>query len=159
MPASQKIKTTTTAIPKLLARMSAQAHAQLLRLATCLNVRVNRCSLKAKRQMLLLFCLVFVSANLYLLVRSVTAKDKSILGISPIRVVPLQRQLASRLPIISQEEQAHVHHWKRYLDSMMRGGKRTRVADSFLKAHPHLLDTLRYLENFYAKRQINPHEK
>jgi hypothetical protein len=55
-------------------------------------------------------------------------------------------------PLTGGKELERIHAYKRYLDSLSVVQGKGAFLDSFSAVHPHLLDTLNYLETIYQEQ-------
>jgi hypothetical protein len=101
---------------------------------------------------LALFCTLFLGASLYSILSGFEGKNSQQLTIKPIQPIPLLKKKTHR-PSISQSELERIHHLKIYLDSLRITLNGQRLRDSLLQSHPHLTDTLTYLEKLYQKNK------
>ena len=111
-----------------------------------LQVKMAQCSLRTQKIWLVSFCLVFITASVLITVDSIRNKPKNDYKAKPIKFVPLVEDTSIQ-PRVSMEELSRIHHFKIYLDSLNQKSK-----DSFLAQHPHLIDTLNFLETLYQNQ-------
>lgn len=133
-------------------RLVARLREKLQHFARFLNRKAEPYSAKTKRGAVLLFSVVCLSVSLWTLVQNSHTKDSAALRLTPIHVMPLPAQNFQATTMRPLPEHSVIHQWKVYFDRMVQSAKRTQASDSFLKARPHLLDTLRYLDSFISEK-------
>jgi len=122
--------------------------------ADWLQRKTNTFSTGKQKIILILFCALFISESLFVIHQSFKKGNKDFYFVTPIRTIPLLKQEVFQ-PVISEKELSRMYGFKIYLDSLKSTLNGKIKLDSFLSVHPHLLDTINYLENIYYEQQTN----
>jgi hypothetical protein len=138
-------------LPPFVVRTIGSVNQWIKRAADLLQRKTNGLSATKLKWILILFCVLYTSGSIYIILKSLNSKKKSF-TVSSIHVLPLVKDSVQK-KAITQSELIKIHHFKLYLDSLKneRNGKALR--DSLLHNRPHLLDTLDYLENLYEQNK------
>ncbi len=135
----------------LIAMLLERVNVWLRMLATFLQRKVGRYSIKKQRLSLIFFSAVCIGASVLVAIYSIKNKEAIFFAVAPIRVMPLEQEEKEK-PALSSSALLHVHHFPIYLDSLRQTVRGKHLVDSFFKARPHLLDTINYLENRYPEK-------
>jgi hypothetical protein len=117
---------------------------------------VNRLTVKGKKIFLLIFCLVFGSYSLYImltifmssgneLARAVTPDPISI----PKHFDKAGDENTNVMPAVSENDFRKIQEFNRYMDSLKKSPSGKKVYDSIIVMRPGLLDSVKMLENIY----------
>jgi len=113
--------------------------------ANYLQRRMNRFSIHKQKMVLVFFCMAFTAASIYVAVASSWNKPfpdhQQSISVTPFLKEPEVRE---QLPL---QELSRIHQFKLHVDSLS-GEDRNRL----LAAHPHLMDTVNFLESLYQKK-------
>ena len=110
----------------------------------------SKISVRKKRVILFLFCLLFGSVSVLVAVQSLLKRKTDCLYIAPIKMlVPLPAQ-TNTIPFPT-EDPAHkrIHAFMVYVDSLQRLPDGKEQLNRLFHNRPHLLDTLTALEKIY----------
>ena len=125
----------------------------LIRSAAWLGKRAGVFTQNQLKLLLALFCIVLTGLSTYVIISSLGEK-RFAFAVTPIRPIPLVEKHALR-PVITEEEYRRFHQLRLYLDSLAQTREGKHRFDSILQHHPHLLDTLSFLERLYYQQQKN----
>lgn len=138
----RKEKELSPFITKALLRINSMLHS----LADFLQDKMALCSLRTQKIWLLSFCLVFITASICVAFDSISNKPKNIYRVKPIQFVSIGDDKEME-PKVSLKDLVKIHRFKVYLDSL-----NAKARDSLLNDHPHLKDTLSFLESLYQNQ-------
>lgn len=139
-------------------RFLVQVHRTLQGCAARLQAWASRYSRRTQIRVLVLFCMLSLSADVAVIIQNLKKAEGPSIAISAIQVLPLQPHDAVQ-PIPPANVLARIHRFKRYIDSVGHNVSTDRAIDSLLQARPRLLDSLRSLERNYVELQNNNHGK
>ena len=117
-----------------------------------LRVRSEHVSLQSKRVCLFVFCLLFGSISICIIIKSIADRQStiSIHAITvPSNIDKSNNGLRQDQAIVSQKEFHRIELFKSYIDSLQESITGKHLYDSILKARPHLIDSILLLENMY----------
>lgn len=104
--------------------------------------------------LLILFVLLTGGYSTYLLVSSFTAKERKAFSITPIRkpghLTETGDAKAEAHPI-SETEYRRIHNFRMYMDSLARSPSGKATYDSITYRRPRLMDSVRYIDNYYQQ--------
>lgn len=128
-------------------------NSKLVHWAICLQRKTNSLHPRKLKLLLGVFCLLFVSSSVYVIVASL--KEKRLpFHISPIQVMPLEKK--PNMPsAITSSEFIRIHKLRLALDTLAKTRTGKMQLDSLLQKHPKLLDTLSLLESIYLEQYKN----
>ncbi len=117
-----------------------------------LQKRTERLSIQTKKSGLFIFCLLFGSISICVIIKSFTDR-KNTFSIHPITVPFNANKSNDDLPseqiIISKKEFHRIELFKHYMDSLQKSLTGKYLFDSIMNARPHLMDSILFLENIY----------
>lgn len=140
-------------LPPIVARLTVCINERVRKCADLLQQKTNRLSKIKLKWMLFLFCALCIGGSVYAILSGLHPKKKSFV-VTPIRVLPLVKENGSR-PAITNTELTKIHRFKKYLDSLSTTADGKALRDSFLSSHPHLMDTILYLESLFQQQNKN----
>lgn len=126
---------------------------KLRQAAAFLQKKTAPYSARKMKTILALFCLLFLAGSLTVAV-SGFQKEAAFPSVSAMHFIPLLKEDPPPGPVPSKALE-RVHRFKRYLDSLRFTESGQARRDSLLRARPHLMDTLNYLENIYTNELKN----
>jgi len=89
-----------------------------------------------------------------LILGGISGKAKSVVSISPIRVLEHIGSTAKiATPVISSDEYEKIHRFRRYMDSLARSPSGRVYFDSIIQARPGLLDSITIVEQLYYSQK------
>ncbi len=139
-------KKTLSGLPSFTQRLLTGLNQSLLGLSRYLQRKTISYSDAKKKRLLFLFCGVFVSVSVLLIITSLERKYLNAYSVTPIKTIPLiENKILHR--DISDGEFKQILRYKRYLDSLPAQSR-----DSLLMKTPNLEDTINYLEALYRKQ-------
>lgn len=149
----KRAKKESTGTPSAVLRLLIGANRHLIRWAAWLGKRASACTPGQLKLFLALFCVSLAGLSSFVIISSFGKRQISF-SVTPIRVAPLVEPHPD-WPVITETEYQRFHKLRCYLDSLAqsKGGK--PMLDSILQQHPHLPQTLFYLENLYHQQQKN----
>ena len=136
--------------PTLFTKQAIWFNNQLLNGASYLQQKTMQCSPKKLRVLAIVFSLASVSFSTYLIISSLK-EPSSLFRVTPIQAMPLAKEFLPT-PVITEDEYLRFRRLKLSLDSLAKSATGKAQFDSLLKEHPHLLDTLQFLENSYLEQ-------
>src|SRR6266487_1609503 len=117
--------------------------------ADYLQQKTEHLSMHTRRLSLFVFCLLFGSISICVIIKSFTDKKNSF-SIHSITVPAYADKSNDNLlreqTIISEKEFHRVELFKHYMDSLQKSLTGKYLYDSILKARPHLIDSILLLE-------------
>lgn len=136
--------------PMLVTRMAIWLNNQLIKWAAYLQQKTMQCSLKKLTVLAIVFCFASISFSTYIIISSL-GETSPLFRVTPIQAMPLANK---SLPpqVITEEEYLRFRRLKLSLDSLAKSSSGKVLYDSLLKERPHLLDTLKFLENIYFEQ-------
>ena len=141
----------TTRLDSLVLLIVITINKSLRVLADILQARTSKLSFKTQQWLLATFCLLFVSASTYVIIRSLEAKADLPIISTPIRPMQLIKD-SQKQGLISEAEYRRLHRFKVYMDSLQIYPGGSPIRDSILQEHPHLMDSIEYLESIYYQQ-------
>ncbi len=126
-------------------------NAKFHRWAGYLNNKVSGASRRSVRYILLVFCLYWGSASLYILIGGLQKKEArfSVAAITiPAHILKMQ---TTQTDTITLQVFRRIEIFKRWLDSLHRDRKGIAVYDSIIKSRPGLIDSLQMAESIYQQ--------
>lgn len=104
--------------------------------------------------LLILFVMLTGGYDAYLLVSSFTAKAGKAFTITPIRKPRHLNETgdakADAVPV-SETEYRRIHNFRMYMDSLARSPSGKAAYDSITYRRPGLMDSVRYIDNYYQQ--------
>jgi len=117
-----------------------------------LQGRSEHVSLQSKRLCLFVFCLLFGSISICIIIKSIADRQStiSIHAITvPLNIDKSNNGLRQEQSIVSEKEFHRIESFKHYIDSLQGSITGKHLYDSILKTRPHLIDSILLLENMY----------
>jgi hypothetical protein len=117
-----------------------------------LQGRSEHISLQSKRVGLFVFCLLFGCISICIIIKSIADRQStiSIHAITvPSNIDKSNNGLRQQQAIVSEKEFHRIELFKHYMDSLQKNLTGRCLFDSIMKARPHLIDSIRLLENMY----------
>ena len=155
---SKNIKEKSVA-PTTFIRIVQSLNKRLHKYADYLQKRTECLSMQKKKLALFVFCLLFGTISVCVIIKSFTDRKNTFL-VHPITVPAnidkSNNDLFSDQPIISEKEFHRIELFKYYMDSLHKSATGKYLYDSIIKARPHLIDSILLLEDMY---QIQSSEK
>lgn len=137
-------KNKNTELHPFIMRLLTSVNQKLLQYANYLQRITNHYS-RSKRQFILcLFCFVFVTESIVIVIHGLQKTNVNLYTVVPIRFMPPPGDPGMH-PGFSESEIKRIEQFKHYLDSNQI------FRDSLLATRPHLIDTLNYLQKIYTK--------
>ena len=136
--------------PMALKKMAEGLNNRLHKCAEYLQKKTEHLSTQAKKLCLFLFCLLFGSVSICLIIKSFTDRENtlSIHAITvPAYVDKSNDYLLPEQTIISEKEFNRIEFFKHYMDSLQKSETGKYLYDSIMKERPHLIDSILLLEN------------
>ncbi len=140
------------ATPIALKKMAEGLNIRMHKCADYLQQRTEHLSMHTKRLCLFVFCLLFGSISICVIIKSFTDRTNtlSIHAITvPAYIDKSNDYLLLEQTIISEKEFNRIEFFKHYIDSLQKSETGKYLYDSIMKARPHLLDSILLLENMY----------
>lgn len=103
---------------------------------------------------LALFVLLTGGYSIYLAVNGFTSKGTTTFSITPIRKpghLTETGEAKTTLPQVSQAEYRRIRNFRMYMDSLARSPSGRSVYDSITHNRPGLMDSVRFIENYYQQ--------
>lgn len=120
--------------------------------AKYLDKKINPLSLKKKRLLLSVFCILVASYCVLLLLAPFTSERKNVaIKVEPIQFPKQQSSVKQLGPeiFITDEQYKRIHSFKLFLDSLAKDTSGRRLYDSIVAMHPGIADSLRQIEEYY----------
>jgi hypothetical protein len=133
-------------------RMNAFVRKKQQRAADWLQQRSKRYSKRTQLTGLVIFCLLFGGSSVCIVIGVLQGKGK-IITVQPISVpahVIDTSRLFKELPVLEQQIQENIQHFKRHLDSLYQYAP--AAFDSVMKIRPGLIDSLMLVESIYQQQ-------
>lgn len=143
----QRANPAQTALQKINQAINKRFH----RWAGYLNNKASGASRRSIKYILLVFCLYWGSASLYIMIRGLQKKEArvSVTAITiPKHILKIQTTYADTITL---QVFRRIETFKRWLDSLHRDGKGIVIYDSIIKKRPGLTDSLQMVENIYRQ--------
>jgi len=122
--------------------------------STFLQKKFEMLTTKAKRLIVVAFCVLSFCSCIYLIVKSFRPHHYTALAIVPIRVLTPNVHDGIQ-PYISKQEVEKIQKFKSYLDSLSNSKSGKRILDSINANRPGLIDSLSIVENLYQLQSPN----
>ncbi|MBN8837151.1 MAG: hypothetical protein J0I09_07830 [Sphingobacteriia bacterium] len=138
-------------ISPLWQKIGERINAYARRSANWLNIRAAKLGRRKMMFLLVVFCLYWSSASMYIILRSFQQKD------TPVKVTAITVPKTVSSPIVPSQDTSlqnaitRITHFKSWLDSLRRNGD-PRYAH-FLKEHPGLFDSITFVEQYYSLKK------
>lgn len=122
--------------------------------ASWMQRHTARMAPKKWRFILFLFIMLAGGYSVFLAVRSLLGKGATILLVTPIQKPGILKQgkAAMEKGAITEPEYRRIRQFRQYMDSLMGNAEGKKVYDSILYYRPGLMDSVRFIENFYQQQ-------
>jgi len=140
------------ATPAALKKGIESLNTKLHKLSDYLQGKSEYISLQSKRVCLFIFCLLFGSISIGIIIKSIADRQStiSIHAITvPLNIDKSNNGLRQEQSIVSEKEFHRIESFKHYIDSLQGSISGKHLYDSILKARPHLIDSILLLKNMY----------
>lgn len=145
-------------LPPSMQRLLVQLHTRLLKGAAALQQWTSHFPVKTQKWILLCFCVLGFSASVGMVLQRPANNNRLFRLPAPLPTLRVQPETNKTRPL-SPGILLRMHHFKQDLDSIAQDLGSDRMADSFLRARPRILDTLRYLDSLYLNKQYDAYAK
>lgn len=127
--------------------------------ALYLQRKTDGFSTRAKKSGLAIFCLIALGCSFYLVVASLAGNTKKSFDVASIRVPAYSTRTGeenTRPDLgVTKEDTEKIKQLRLYMDSLGTTAVGLRKRDSLLLLRPHLMDTVRAIENLYRVQNQN----